>query len=489
MNPKNKVQLITYPDSLGGDLKILSFVLDNYFKDLFQGGIHILPPYPSTSDRGYSPISYFEIDPKFGKWEDVQKLGKKYDLMFDLMVNHISSKSIYFLDFLKKGSKSKFADMFLDIKKIWPEGYPSKEELGKIFVRRPLPFSDFVVGYGKEKRTLWTTFGKGIPSDQIDININSTVAKNLFISIIESFEKNMIRFIRLDAVGYIIKKPGSSCFFVKPEIFQFLDWIKEVAEKKGIVILPELHAEFSTQKELSEHGFWIYDFILPYLILEAIIKKNSNKLKEYLKIRPAKQFTMLDCHDGIPVKPDLNGFYESNDVKQLINICIQRGAKLSHILSAEHKDLNGFDIHQIIGTYYSILNEDDDAYIIARAIQLFTPGIPQIYYVGLLAGSNDYSAVNDTGDSREINRHSYTLDEIRHEVNRPVVKRLLRLIEFRNSYPAFDGICVVDPCTDQEISLTWTNGSLFTRLIIDLKLNTFDIIYIDNKSGEQLHWV
>jgi sucrose 6(F)-phosphate phosphorylase len=488
MNPKNKVQLITYPDSLGRDLKTLNFVLDNYFKDLFPGGIHILPPYPSTGDRGFSPISYFEIDPKFGKWGDVQKLGEKYDLMLDMMVNHISSKSIYFLDYINKGSDSEFAEMFLDIKKTWPEGNPSKEELDKIFLRRTLPFSSFEVGYRKEKRTLWTTFGKGTPSDQIDIDVNSTVTKNLFIKIVESFEKHKIKFIRLDAIGYVIKKRGTSCFFVKPEIYQFLDWIKEVAAKKSIEILPELHAEYSIQKELSEHDFWIYDFMLPYLILEALINKNSKKLKEYLKIRPLRQFTMLDCHDGIPVKPDLNGFYDLENINQLINICIQRGANFSRLLSTEHKDQNGFDVHQIRGTYYSMLNEDDDAYIAARAIQLFTPGIPQIYYIGLLAGINDLSAYNDSGDGREINRHSYSLEEIEHELNRPVVKRLMRLIEFRNSNPAFDGNCVIDPCTDQEISMTWTYGSHFTRLKIDLQTCNSDIIFSDIKSGEQVHW-
>ncbi len=485
MSVKNKVQLITYADSLGGNLNALKRVLDTHFKGLFAGGIHILPPFPSTGDRGFSPVSYFQIEPAFGSWEDIQALARDHDILLDLMVNHISSQSTYFLDFLKNGSKSDCADMFLPVQKIWPDGKPKKEDLKKIFLRRMVPFSDFMVGEG-EKQTLWTTFGEGDPSDQVDVDVHSPVTQALFTRIIEFFHANQVKIIRLDAVGYVIKKAGTSCFFVEPEIYQFMDWIRDVAAKNEIELLPELHDEYATQHELTEHGYWMYDFILPYLILETLIQKHSRKLKEYLKIRPSRQFTMLDCHDGIPVKPDLNGFYHPEDVRELVDVCVQRGADLSRVLSTEHKDADGFDVHQICGTYYSMLNEDDQAYFAARAIQLFTPGIPQIYYVGLLAGSNDVAAVEQSGERREINRHSYTLEEIEREVERPVVKRLLRLIEFRNTYPAFDGECQVGDGSDQEVALTWTKDKYRVELHIDLSTDLVRIAYSDAMSGEQL---
>jgi sucrose phosphorylase len=194
---------------------------------------------------------------------------------------------------------------------------------------------------------------------------------------------------------------------------------------------------------------------------------------------------MLDCHDGIPVKPDLNGFYNSQDVHDLMDICQKRGAGFSRVISVEHKDADGFDVHQICGTYYSMLGGDDDAYFAARAIQLFTPGIPQIYYVGLLAGKNDVDAAEKSGEMREVNRHSYTLEEIDQEIERPVVKRLLRLIEFRNNYPAFDGDCTFDDCSDEELSITWIKKNLQTNLYIDLKLNAVKISFLDEKSGKQ----
>ena len=115
MRLKYKVQLKTYPDSLGGNLKSLNNVLLKYFKDIFEGGVHILPPFPSSGDRGFAPLTYLEIEPSFGTWEDISTIGQNFDLMLDLMVNHISRQSDYFQDFLKKGKKSEFADLFITL--------------------------------------------------------------------------------------------------------------------------------------------------------------------------------------------------------------------------------------------------------------------------------------------------------------------------------------------------------------------------------------
>ena len=94
---KNQVQLITYPDSLGGDLITLLNVLETHFLDIFKGGIHILPPFPSSGDRGFAPLTYLEIEPEFGTWDDIRRIGEKHEILLDLMVNHISAKSSFFL--------------------------------------------------------------------------------------------------------------------------------------------------------------------------------------------------------------------------------------------------------------------------------------------------------------------------------------------------------------------------------------------------------
>ena len=479
MTVKNKVQLITYPDSLGGDLKKLGQVLDRYFPNLFDGGVHILPPFPSSGDRGFAPLTYMEIDPKFGSWGDIRSIGENYPVLLDLIINHISAKSSYFQDFLRNGQKSAYADLFIPIEKYWPDRTPSKEEIDKIFLRRQNPFSEYLIDENGELKTLWTTFGKTTPSEQMDIDVHSMTARNLISECLSNFNSNAVKIVRLDAVGYVIKKIGTSCFFVEPQIFQFLEWLKETADLLDIELLPEVHAEFATQQKLSERGYWIYDFILPYLILEAVIFKNSKELKEYLAIRPQKQFTMLDCHDGIPVKPDLNGLFEIERANKLIQICLQRGGNLSRIFSPHHKEKSGFDVHQIRGTYYSLLGCNDSAYLAARALQFFVPGIPQVYYVGLLAGKNDLAEAEKKGDGREINRHNYSIQEIDREVKRPIVKKLIRLIRFRNSHPAFNGNFKLDKCSDHEISLSWNNLGSFAALHIDLHANLVNITYKD----------
>ncbi len=488
MAVKNQVQLITYPDSLGGDLKTLNKVLTEQFADIFKGGVHILPPFPSSGDRGFAPLTYLEIDPEFGGWEDIRKIGEKFDVLVDLMVNHISQKSEYFQDFLAKGRSSKYADLFITLDKLWEDGQPVQEDIDKMFLRRPLPYSTFTIEETGEQETVWTTFGKTDPSEQIDLDIKSEQVRQLLTDFFTNFKEQNVKIVRLDAVGYVVKKLGTSCFFVEPEIYEFLDWIMDLAKSLGIELLPEVHSHYSIQYKLAEHGFWIYDFILPYRVLETLINKSSKNLADYLKNRPHKQFTMLDCHDGIPVKPDLDGLIDTKEAKEIVDVCLERGSNLSLILSDEHKAEDGFDVHQIRCSYYSVLNSDDDAYLAARAIQFFTPGVPQVYYVGLLAGENDVENVARTGEGREINRHNFTLGEIEQSLEKPVVQRLLELIRFRNDYEAFSGEFQVLDSPDSEVRLSWRNGSKSCSLFIDLETNKSTIEYVDD-SGEMVEYI
>ncbi|GGM19593.1 sucrose phosphorylase [Paraliobacillus quinghaiensis] len=483
MTLKNQVQLITYPDSLAGNLKGLNTVLLEYFPDVFKGGIHILPPFPSSGDRGFAPLTYLEIEEEFGTWSDIKEIGENFDILVDLMVNHISMRSSYFQDFLEKGRKSEYADLFLTLDKIWGDGKPIQKDIDKMFLRRKKPYSTFQIEETGEKETVWTTFGKAEPSEQIDLDVHSEKVKELLTEFFVNFSENNIKIVRLDAVGYIIKKLGTSCFFVEPEIYQFLDWIKGLADSLDIELLPEVHSHYSTQYKLAERGFWIYDFILPYTVLDTIVSKSSDNLYDYLKDRPEKQFTMLDCHDGIPVKPDMDDLIDTKEARELVDVCVKRGSNLSLVLSDEHKAPDGFDVHQIRGSYYSILNCEDDAYLAARAIQFFVPGIPQVYYVGLLAGKNDVEAVERTGEGREINRHNFNLEEIENALNKEVVQRLLNLIRFRNEYPAFNGEFKLQPAARDEVRLGWEKGEKSCSLFIDLKTSKTVIDYI-GENGE-----
>jgi sucrose phosphorylase len=486
---KNQVQLITYPDSLGGSLKALRNVLQTRFPNLFAGGIHILPPFPSSADRGFAPLSHLEISPEFGTWEDIRRISEISPVMLDLMVNHLSVKSLYFQDFLENGARSEYADLFIPATKIWPDGHPPREETEAIFLRRSEPFSDFAVGEGHERVRVWTTFGKTTPSGQVDIDVNSRVARRLLAESLVKFRENGASLVRLDAVGYVTKKRGTACFFEEPEILEFLGWISGQAHSLGLEVLPEVHADSTTQFKLAERGYWIYDFILPYTVLDALLRQTGKKLREYLRLRPHRQFTMLDCHDGIPIIPDLNGLYRSEDARSVVGVCLKRGASFSRILSPRHQAPGGFDVHQIEGALYSLLDQNDEAYLAARAIQFFTPGVPQVYYVGLLAGVNDRAAAEGTGDDRDLNRHNYSVAEIEGAMQRPVVQRLMKLIRFRNEYDAFQGTFHVHDSDDSHLRLSWERERNRCQLIVDFKDLTAAIRYADVRGRSvELAW-
>jgi sucrose phosphorylase len=483
----NKVQLATYPDSLGGNLKSLNHVLQKYFKDTFKGGIHILPPFPSSGDRGFAPLTYTDIDPFFGTWEDIGEIGANVGVTLDLVLNHLSGQSPFFVDFLKNGRESEYADMFITLDKIWSDGKPDEDDIKKVFLRRTVPYSTFTVEKTGKQEQVWTTFGKTDPSGQIDLDINSPIVRTMFSDFFGKITRYNVRMVRLDALGYVIKKPGTSCFFVEPEIYHFYNWLAGQAEQLDIELIPEIHSHYSVQLKLASKGIWIYDFILPYMILDSLLNHSGDTLCEYLRARPHKQITMLDCHDGIPVKPDLDDLISSADAQKIVDVCMQRGANLSRVLSDRHKSYDGFDVHQIRCSYYSVLDCNDDAYLAARAIQLFAPGIPQVYYVGLLAGKNDTDNVLKTGEGREINRHNYTIEEIDQAVQSPVVRRLLQLIRFRNDYPAFDGHFKVANRDAKHFAMIWEKDNYQCRLEIDLMAYTSLITYLDDK-GQTIYY-
>lgn len=488
MTIKNQVQLITYPDSLGGDLSALCDVLVKHFTDIFPGGIHILPPFPSSGDRGFAPRTYAQIDPTFGAWKDLRKLSQKFDIMVDLMVNHISRHSPYFQGFLQKGRRSEYADLFITLDKIWPDGDPPARDVAKIFLRRPdTPFLDVRIQETGEVERIWATFGEKNWSEQIDLDVNSPLAQDLLREILTNFSRQGITQVRLDAVAYVTKKAGTSCFFVEPDIFEFLDWIEAEASALGITLLPEVHTHHSIQARLAGYGLTVYNFVLPFLVLHGLLSGSAQALKDHLRTCPRNQVTMLDCHDGIPVLPDIEGVIGLDEAQDVVNTCVERGANLSRIFSKQHKTREGFDVHQVNCTYYSALNCQDDAYLAARAIQFFSPGIPQVYYVGLLAGENDAQAIESQGDRRANNRHNYSVAEIEIALQKPVVRRLLELIRFRNEYPAFNGEFNVLESGPHELRLSWERGESGCTLSVDLE-TARSVIEYRQADGTPAYW-
>ena len=483
---KNKVQLITYPDSLGGNLKTLGKLLKENLRELFPGGLHILPPFPSTADRGFAPVTYREIDPALGTWADLREIGKEFDVMLDVMVNHISRHSECFQDFVDHGRSSRYADMFITLEKVWPHGNPPPGDVKKIFLRKPEhPFLDVEIKETGTVERLWATFGPRVDrSEQIDLDVNSHLTRKFFLELFQFFSKQNIKMIRLDAVAYAVKKAGTNCFMVEPGIYEFMGFLGGIASQFNLELLPEVHTHYTTQMKIASRGFWVYDFVLPMLILHTLESRSSDALLDHLSKCPRRQITLLDCHDGLPVQPDMDDILTVAETKHLIDRCLARGANLNRILS-DISRADGFDAHQVNLTYFDALGRNEDAYLAARAIQFFTPGIPQVYYVGLLAGENDHSAVETTGDGRAVNRKNYSEQEVVDALKKVVVQRLIKLIRFRNQHPAFNGDFSIAESEVARFALRWELGDQFCELSINRNDYCAEITYSDEGSQIQ----
>jgi sucrose phosphorylase len=229
---------------------------------------------------------------------------------------------------------------------------------------------------------VWTTFGCEDPSEQVDLDVRSPRFRELVESWFARFSANGVRMVRLDAVGYLAKRAGTSCFMVQPDTDGILAWLDGLAARHGITLLPEVHARPDVVAALSARGSWAYDFVLPYRVLEALLLVDAGRLAGHLATRPARLVNTLDCHDGIPLKPDLDGLYDPADARRVVATCLERGGNLSRVVAREHQDPDGFDVHQIRGTLDRVDCDDDVCRAGVRLFARHSVGP----HVGLLAG-------------------------------------------------------------------------------------------------------
>ena len=481
---ENKVMLITYSDTLGGDLKKLDRVLDRYFPDVF-GGIHILPFFPSSGDRGFAVINYDIVDPVFGTWEDIDKLADKYYLMADFMLNHVSIRCDEFLDYMEKGDESEYKDMFIHWDQFWPNGEPTEKELETLYRRKANgPYLSFTRKDGKTVR-LWNTFFQ----EQIDIDPYSKATQDYYQRNLGRIAKH-VPLIRFDAFAYASKAPDTTCFFVEPKIWEVLDIGMKPLLESGTEMLPEIHENYTIQLKMADKGYWVYDFALPGLLLHSLFTGDSKALHNWLNICPRKQFTTLDTHDGIGMV-DIAGLLSEEEIDALtervdtLTADAKKHIKLPSLIRVPGKPVQRY---QLMSSYYSATGCDDRGYLLARTMQLFAPGIPQVYYVGMLAGKNDIQALIDGGEPRSVNRHSYSEAEIEEAVANPLVQDFMKLMKFRNTCPAFDGNVIIDPnCEDGNITIRWTKDDCTAQLQANFQNKSFRITRIDGAEESEIY--
>lgn len=465
---KNKVQLITYVDRLtGGGFPELGALLNGPLAGVF-GGVHALPFFHPIdgSDAGFDPIDHTLVDERLGRWTDVRAIADSgIEVMADLIVNHMSAQSPQFIDFKAKSGGGDYGDLFLTFDRVFPNG-ATESDLLAIYRPRPgLPFTRMTLADGRP-RMLWTTF---TPS-QIDIDIKSPSGKAYLSSILARFAEGGVTLIRLDAVGYAVKKPGSSCFMI-PETYAFIAELTAEARALGMEVLVEIHSYHREQIEIAQRVDRVYDFALPPLVLHALYRNDARPLAKWLEIAPRNAVTVLDTHDGIGVidvggdgkgRPGLLTPDEIHDLVETMHD--KTGGRSREATGAAASNL---DLYQVNTTYYDALGGDDRDYLFARAIQFFCPGVPQVYYTGFLAGDNDMELLARTRVGRDINRHYYTPAEVDAALKRPVVRGLINLIRLRNEHPAFDGTFTCACPAPERLTLAWTKDDQSIRFNVD----------------------
>jgi len=468
-------QLITYADRFAGDLEGLHRLLDGPLAGAFAG-VHVLPFFVPIdgADAGFDPIDHTAVDPRVGTWDDVGALAAHRELMADLIVNHISVASAEMADWLAIGDESPHAELFLAPEAVFGH-VPTADDIAAIYRPRPTPpFRSIRLADGSE-RLVWTTF----TADQIDIDVESAAGWGYLLGILDRLAGAGVAAVRLDAVGYAIKRAGTSCFMI-PETFEFIERLSAACHERGIDVLVEVHSHHQDQVDIAARVDWVYDFALPPLLLDAFAHGDARPLKRWIGIRPNNAVNVLDTHDGIgviDVGPDLrsagrHGLLEPDRIDRLVETIHGNSGGSSRL--ATGAAASNLDLYQVNCTYFDALGGNEAHYLAARTLQLLLPGVPQIYYVGLLAGSNDMELLARTGVGRDVNRHHYTPDEVTAALARPVVRALLDLLRWRMTEPAFDGTFELLDSADHEVAVRWTSAVSTIERTVDLRTGAVD---------------
>lgn len=486
----HKPMLNAYPDSLGGNLgDIVTLLKTEAMQDVFSS-FYILPSlYHSDLDRGFSVIDY-DLNEQLANREDLDQLKNMgIDLKLDFILNHASAQSPQFQDLVEKGEASAYRDFFIDWNRFWEghgamteEGYIQPEEscLKQMFFRKPgLPILMVEFPDGK-KVPYWNTFYQEVHGrhylGQMDVNIQSPKVWEFYRETLEKIASYGAAIVRLDAFAYAPKTPGKKNFLNDPETWELLQQIHTLAEPLGLTLLPEIHAAYEEKiyETLSQKGYATYDFFLPGLIIDAIEHKRGNYLAAWAKEVVEKKIStvnMLGCHDGIPLL-DLKGLLPEDDIQSLIDLIVSRGGMVKNL----HGQKNLY--YQVNATYYSALGESDQKMLLARAIQMFMPGKPQIWYLDLFAGKNDHEAVKRAGEGghKEINRTNFTGVQIEQALQTEVVQKQLELLRFRSTCKAFTEDADIQVQADnQKLMIRWSNPVTAAQLDVDFATGNYRI--------------
>ena len=481
------IVLITYADSVTSGsrtpLQTLKQFVDRHLKEIFSV-IHILPFFPYSSDDGFSVIDYSSVNQSHGDWSQLEAIGEHFKIMGDLVLNHCSTRSLWFENF--KTGRDPGKDFFITVQPDTAIDQVVRPRTTDLLRPTRTDRGDVLV---------WCTFSH----DQADLNFKNPAVLLEFLKIIRRYLGKGISWFRLDAVGFIWKEPGTSCINL-PETHTIIKLIRlliENKEKKSVIVtetnLPNIEnlSYFGDQDE----AHLIYNFSLPPLLLNTLITGDYAQLERWIMTMPPARmgtayFNFLASHDGIGLRP-VEGLLSATELKKLIDTMAGFGGRLSY-RATQANDEQPYEINislwdALAGTVEE--GRDDyqfDRFICAHAMLLALEGIPAIYIHSLLATENDLSRVENTGNLRSINRYIWGQEELDRNLangdsrHSRVFTQLLALIRVRKKQKAFHPNATM-------LTLNYGPGLFgFWRQSLDREQNIFAIFNV-TKEPRILH--
>ncbi len=386
------------------------------------------------------------------------------------------------------------ADQAEDIVAVVNDTIGRKKEIRDIDLGSHSAFKDEVLSIVERKRTYL---------GQMDLNAQSEGVWDFYDDTLRKLRASGAKLVRLDAFAYLHKEPDRTNFFNKPGTWDYLERLREIATKYDLILLPEIHAEHGAglHEEVASRGFPIYDFFLPGLVIDALDRGANTALLSWAREIVEKNIqtiNMLGCHDGIPVLdlrgPSLDlrgrevlgvaepGLLTDEQIDTVMQNVMDRGGRVKNLYGPDGKKIS---YYQVNATFFSALGESEQKLRLARAIQMFMPGIPQVWYLDLFAGTNNYEAADRGGTAghKEINRTTLTPSEIEEGLTRSIVQDQLALMRLRNTSPAFEGELAIGDTEEHLLELAWRHRSCSAVLKADLRGHGFTVTETDN-AGE-----
>lgn len=469
------VVLITYADQFSAKGEKALPVFTRFYNEWLArtfSHVHLLPFYPWSSDDGFSVIDYHSVAPETGSWQDVAELKQSASLMFDFVCNHMSAKSEWFANYLAQ--KPGFDDFFISVD---PE-----IDLSAVTRPRALPLLTPFKLHDGSVRHLWTTFS----DDQIDLNFASPQVLIAMVDVLLHYLAEGARYIRLDAVGFMWKIPGTSCIHLEQThcLIQLFRAITD-ALAPGTVIITETNVphkdNISYFGDGENEAQMVYQFSLPPLVLHAVHRQDVKALCQWagslaLPSTKTTWFNFLSSHDGIGLNP-LRGILPESEILSLVEKLQQEGA----LVNWKNNPDGTRSPYEINVTYLDALSSQDSPdderiarFILAHAVLLSFPGVPAVYIQSILGSRNDYEGVERLGYNRAINRKKYTAGQVDLELNNKqsirhkIYSRLSEFIAIRRGERAFhpDAQAMFESLDEQILKIVRVadNGERITAL-------------------------